>query len=100
MKERREEGNGNEVVRKRRMRRKGSDEANVKRRDQARGRGLNIDKIVIMPGTEEWEEEKETGKKTDRSMGLHLRWRNDRGKLSGGDTSSCPEFFITGFTVR
>lgn len=59
MKGKREEGNGNEVVRKRRMRRKGSDEANVEWKDQARGKGLNIDKIVIMPGTEEWEEKRD-----------------------------------------
>lgn len=59
MKERKEEGNGNEVVRKRRGRRKGSDEANLERRDQARGRGLNIDKVTIMSGTEEWEKKRD-----------------------------------------
>lgn len=46
-----------------------------KRRDWARGRGLNIDKTAMMS----W---------TRSSVSLHLTWRDDRGKLSSGDSLS------------
>lgn len=73
---------------------------NLERRiNQARGRGLNIDNIAILCGTEKWEK-RESSEKTDRYIRLHLRWLNDRGKLSSGDSSSCPEFFMAGFMVR
>lgn len=53
MKEGRKEGNGNEVEGKKRVRGKDSDEANLEKRSQTRGKGVNIDKIVITSGSEE-----------------------------------------------
>lgn len=39
--------------------------------EQARSGGLNIDKMMVISGTEKWKRGKETCKKT---VSLHLRW--------------------------
>lgn len=63
-----EEGNGNEEI--------GME-------GPGRGGGLNIDKMVIMPGSEGWEG-KSAPRKTGWRSSLYLKWHNDRRGGSGG----------------
>lgn len=58
-----EEGNGNEEI--------GME-------GPGRGGGLNIDKMVIMPGSEGWEG-KNAPEKTGWRSCLYLKWHDDRG---------------------